>query len=317
MLCPVASAASDLDHFPSGEPFRQICAEHTAVIPDESYLALRNDDERFRNIARLQQKDQMYEALRRTKEELEKEVTARFQAEQRLRVSEESLRDLSNNLLRTQDEERRRLGRELHDSVGQYLAAMKMSLNLLKFDVESKVEGSDRQVDECVQLVEECIKEIRTISYLLYPPMLEERGLRTAIEWYLQGFEERSKIKVTLEIPSDLGRLSRDVELCVFRVLQESLTNVHRHSGSPVARIRVSVESGTVRVEIKDEGTGIQPGALNHTQHVIEMLGVGLRGMNERVRQLGGKLELNSTEKGTSVSAKVPFPADSPADNFS
>jgi signal transduction histidine kinase len=288
------------------EPFQQICAEHAAVIPDESYTRLGNEDERLRNIARLQQRDQMYEALRRTKELMEKEVAARFQAEQKLRNSEESLRALSNNLLRTQDEERRRLGRELHDSVGQYLVAMKMSLNLLKFDVGSNVASAHRQVGECVQLVEDAMKEVRTISYLLYPPMLEEMGLRTAIEWFLQGFEERSKIKVTLEIPSSLGRLPRDIELCVFRVLQEGLTNVHRHSGSRTAHIHLSSTGDTVRVEIRDEGKGLYPDALREAQDTVGILGVGLRGMHERVCQLGGKLQLRSTDKGTTVTATLP-----------
>ena len=292
------------------QPFRQICAEHTAVIPDESYTALPSEDERLRDIARLQQRDQMYETLRRTKEQLEKEVAARFQAEQKLRNSEESLRDLSNNLLRSQDEERRRLGRELHDSVGQYLAAMKMSLNLLRFDV-GNVAGADRQIQECVQLAEEAMKEIRTISYLLYPPMLEEMGLRTAIEWFLQGFEERSRIKVTLEVFPNLGRLPRDIELCVFRVLQESLTNVHRHSGSATAQVHLSMQDGTVRVEIRDQGKGIDPESMNTAQDTVGMLGVGLRGMNERVCQLGGKLILCSNDNGTTVTATLPYVVDS------
>jgi len=293
------------------DPFQQICAEHTTVIPDESYTALPSDDQRLRDIARLQQRDQMYDTLRRTKEQLEKEVAARFQAEQKLRNSEESLRDLSNNLLRSQDEERRRLGRELHDSVGQYLVAMKMSLNLLKFDVASNRAGADRQIEECIQLAEETMKEIRTISYLLYPPMLEEMGLRTAVEWFLQGFEERGKIKVTLEVLSNLGRLPRDIELCVFRVLQESLTNVHRHSGSPTAQVHLSTQDGTVRVEIKDQGKGIDPESMKNAQDTVGMLGVGLRGMNERVCQLGGKLILCSNDKGTTVTATLPYAVDS------
>ena len=292
------------------EPFRQICAEHTAVVPDESYTRLPSEDQRLRDIARLQQRDQMYEALRRTKEQLEKEVAARFQAEQKLRRSEESLRALSTSLLRTQDEERRRLGRELHDSVGQYLAAMKMSLNLAKFDLPSNAAGADRQIEECGQLVEDAMKEIRTISYLLYPPMLEEMGLRTAIEWFLQGFEDRSKIKVTLEIPPDFGRVSREIELCIFRVLQESLTNVHRHSGSPSAHVRLSVQDGQVRVDIEDKGKGIHPDALKEAQGTVGMLGVGLRGMNERVCQLGGRLDFCSTDNGTTLTATLPFAAE-------
>ena len=289
------------------EPFRQICAEHTAVVPDESYTRLPSEDERLRDIARLQQRDQMYEALRQTKEQLEKEVTARLQVEQKLRRSEESLRELSNSLLRTQDEERRRLGRELHDSVGQCLAAVKMSLNLAKLDLSSNASGADRQLGECGQLVEDAMKEIRTISYLLYPPMLEEMGLRTAIEWFLQGFEDRSKIKVTLEIRPDFGRFPREIELCIFRVLQEGLTNVHRHSNSSSAHVRLSVQHGQVQVNIEDKGKGIHPDALKEAQGTVGMLGVGLRGMNERVCQLGGRLELCSTDNGTTLTATLPF----------
>jgi signal transduction histidine kinase len=302
--CAYAMKGFDLEEH--SEPFRQICAEHTAVIPDESYTKLASEDQRLRDIARLQQRDQMYGALRRTKDQLEKEVAARFQAEQRLRQSEESLRALSNNLLRTQDEERRRLGRELHDSVGQYLAAMKMSLNLAKFHLLANAANADQQLGECSQLVEEAMKEIRTISYLLYPPMLEEMGLRTAVEWFLQGFEERSGIKVTLELPADLGRLPREIELCVFRVLQEGLTNVHRHSGSPTAHIHVSVHEGLVRVDIEDQGKGIHPEVLSRAQGTTGMLGVGLRGMSERVFQLGGRLDFCSTDKGTTLTATLP-----------
>ena len=285
--------------------FQKICAEHTAVIPDESYTALASEDERFRNIAHLQQREQVYEALRRTKEQLESEVAARMHAEQRLRLSEESLRSLSGDLLRTQDEERR-LGRQLHDSVGQYLAAIKMSLDLLKFDVQGQVPGSDQQIAECMGMADKAIAEIRTISYLLYPPMLEEMGLRTAIEWYLHSFAERSKLIVTLNVSSELRRLPRDIELCVFRILQEALANVHRHSGSATAQIQLGNEYGMIRLEIRDQGCGIHPLMMKCAQETVGMLGVGLRGMDERVRQLGGKLELSTSEKGTTVTATIP-----------
>ena len=288
------------------EPFLKICAEHSDVIPTDSYTTLTGNEERLRNIARLQQKEQVYEELRRTKNRLEKEITERMEAERKLRDSEASLRQLSGRLLRMQDEERRHLGRELHDSVGQYLAVVKMGLDQLNSDGEVNGNAAGRQVVDCLHLVEKSIREVRTMSYLLYPPMLEEMGLQTAIPWYLEGFAKRSGIQTTLEITDTFGRLPRDVELAIFRVLQESLTNVHRHSGSSTAHIRVLTENEMVRVEIKDRGKGIPPALLESTRDALGTLGVGLRGMSERMRQLGGTLELFSTDTGTTVCASVP-----------
>ncbi len=248
---------------------------------------------------------QAHEALRKSNEELRKEIAERIAAERKLQHSEQSLRELSGQLLRMQDEERRHLGRELHDSVGQYLAVVKMGLDSLKSDAGPNGKEADQQLMECAHLVDQAIKEVRTISYLLYPPMLEEMGLQTAIPWYLEGFAKRSGVQTTLEIPLNFGRLPRDVELAIFRVLQESLTNVHRHSGSPTAQVRLLLQDGAICLEVKDQGKGIPAGILEFTQGVLGTLGVGLRGMNERMRQLGGKLELSSTEEGTTVRATV------------
>ncbi len=137
--------------------------------------------------------------------------------------------------MRSQDEERKRIGRELHDSVGQYLAVLKMNLDSIRSSGMADRQTVAQQVGRCSDLAEQCIKEVRTISYLLYPPMLEEMGLRSAMLWYLDGFGQRSGIETRVDIPTDMPRLPRDVELVVFRVLQESLTNVHRHSGSPIS----------------------------------------------------------------------------------
>src|SRR5260221_4488566 len=173
------------------------------------------------------------------------------ESQRKLRDSEPSLRQLCLHLLRTQDEERRRIGRDVHDSLGEYLAALKMKLDSL-----NSLNGLDdtgrakRELAECANLAEESIKEVRTISYLLYPPMLEEMGLRSAIAWYLDGFTKRSDIKTTFDVPVHFGRFARDVEMAVFRVLQESLTNVHRHSGSPTADVRLSAKRGVVVLEI-------------------------------------------------------------------
>jgi PAS domain S-box-containing protein len=241
----------------------------------------------------------------KTEQALQKEVVERKEAEERLHDSERSLRDLSIHLLRSQDEERRRIGRDLHDSLGQYLAVLKMKLDLL---ASGGVEGDAAQeLLQCVSLAEDSIKEVRTLSHLLYPPMLEETGLTAAIPWFLDGFSSRSGIKTTFEVDPDFGRLPREVELAMFRVLQESLTNVHRHSGSQTAHVRLLSKDGTSILEVADEGRGVPPGILTEAgQDWTRALGVGLRGMNERMRQLGGTLHLSSSERGTTVSASVP-----------
>jgi PAS domain S-box-containing protein len=239
---------------------------------------------------------------------LQREIAEKQQAEMRLRESEKSLRDLSLHLLRTQDEERRRIGRDLHDSLGQSLAVLKMKLDSLVSVVGKRTddEAAD-DVAQCIRLTEDSIKELRTISYLLYPPMLEEMGLKSAIPWYLDGFSARSGIKTTLEVASDFTRLPRDAELALFRVFQESLTNVHRHSGSPTAEVRLFSKDGMGVLEVRDRGKGLPPGLLEQSsQDWMGQLGVGLRGMNERMRQLGGTLELTSTKEGTIVRAMVP-----------
>jgi PAS domain S-box-containing protein len=239
------------------------------------------------------------EALRETNQELREEIARRTEAEGKLQESERSLRKLSGHLLRMQDEERRRLGRELHDSVGQYLAALKMGLHAMDDD-------SNPQLQECIQMADQSMKEVRTISYLLYPPMLEEVGLRSAIPWYIDGFSKRSGIEVICNIDPSIGRLSRDAELAIFRVLQESLTNVHRHSESPTAGVRLALEDGKVYLEVTDQGKGIPPSALEPGSDSSNTMGVGLRGMLERMHQLGGSIELSSTERGTTVRASMP-----------
>jgi len=253
---------------------------------------------------------QTLESLRSAYRLVENEVIERRKAEQQLHESEKSLRKLSLHLLRTQDEERRRIGRDLHDSLGQYLVMLKINLDSLQLSVSGKRENGeaeDSKVAECVRLTEEAIKEVRTVSYLLYPPMLEELGLGSAIPWYLEGFTKRSQIATTLDIPDDFARMSRDVELALFRVLQESLTNVHRHSESPTAHIRLSRSNDKVSLEIEDEGKGLPPALLQKDGSTLPVEhGVGLRGMRERLLQLGGELELVAGRKGAMVRAVVP-----------
>jgi PAS domain S-box-containing protein len=420
------------------EPFLKMCGEHSSVIPSESYLVLRNEEERLRSVAKLQQRAQVLEkelALReshapfrllveavqdyaifilnpegnvstwnigaerikgykaddivgrhfscfypeedvrngkparelvaatkegrfedegwrvrkdgsrfwanviitaikddsakllgfakitrdvtermQTQKVLESEVAERRDAERRFQSSEKSLRQLSLHLLRTQDEERRRIGRDLHDSLGQYLAVLKMKLDSVASLIGQKQDEMAREFGQCIRLMEDSIREVRTVSYLLYPPMLEEMGLKSAIPWYLDGFSTRSGVKTTFEVQTEFGRLPRESELALFRVLQEGLTNVHRHSGSPTAHVRLLLRDGMAILEIEDNGKGIRPELLaEFCQEWMGGLGIGVRGMNERMRQLGGRLELASNEGGTTVTAKVPAEKSSSA----
>jgi PAS domain S-box-containing protein len=247
------------------------------------------------------------DALHRSAQQLHEEIKYRIEAERSARQAEASVRDISQRLLRLQDEERRRLGRELHDSVGQLLVGTKMALKAL-----AKEEGRrtwDQRVAECESILEQAIREVRTTSFLLYPPMLEELGLRTAVESYLEGFRQRSGIQIDFQAAQEFGRLPAETELALFRVLQESLTNVHRHSGSPTAQIRLSVEDQTVVLEVQDQGKRAPTEALKFGSDFLGVPGVGLRGMNERLKQVGGKLEVFSKETGTLVRATVPLRA--------
>ena len=245
------------------------------------------------------------DALRLSMEQLETENKFRMEAERSAREAEASVRELSQRLLQLQDEERRRLGRDLHDSVGQLLVGAKMALGALASEAGRR--DWDQQIAEYEALLDLAMREVRTMAYLLYPPMLEEMGLRTAVESYLEGFGQRSRIQIDFQIAKDFNRLPRETELALFRVLQESLTNVHRHSGSPTAQIRLRIENGAAVLEVEDQGKGAPAAAVELNSDSLRELGVGLRGMKERVRQLGGKLELFSSEQGTTVKATVPL----------
>lgn len=256
----------------------------------------------------LTEKKRAHQDLERANAHLEKEVGERRKAEKKLQRSEESLRKLSVHLLRSQDEERKRIGRDLHDSLGQCLAMLKINLDSLQLSLPPREAQALAKVAQCVQLSEEAIREVRTIAYVLYPPMLEEMGLNSAIPWYLEGFASRSHIKMSFEVAPDLERLPRPVELALFRVLQESLTNVHRHSESATAQVRLFENGGSVVLEIEDEGKGFPPAMLdvNNNDDLPSAFGVGLRGMNERMRELGGSLELKPAKHGAMVRAVVP-----------
>ena len=229
------------------------------------------------------------------------ELDAREQAERTVRDSEKSLRSLTGRLLQLQDEERRRFSRELHDSLGQYLAAVKMNL-----DMFSNSQPGNRLLSEAIHLLDQSIAETRTISHLLHPPLLDEAGFSSAAKWYLDGFAQRSGIAVKADLPNDLGRLPKPVELGLFRVLQESLTNIHRHSGSSRAEIALKLFPGKVMLEIRDFGHGIPPERLKSFEARGANFGVGLAGMRERLRELGGRLEIRSGH-GTIISVTMPL----------
>ena len=222
----------------------------------------------------------------------------------KLDTTNQNLRELSARLLQLQDDERRRIARELHDSVGQTLAALGMNLAAVVTDIERLTQTANT-VKDSAALVQELSKEVRTISHLLHPPLLDEAGLASAIRWYIEGFAQRSKIKIDLEFPADFGRLSRESETAIFRTVQECLTNIHRHSESPTARIRIALSDSHVRVEVEDRGKGI-PAEKQFEMASTGTPGVGIRGMRERLRQLGGSLEINSSGKGTLVVAQLP-----------
>ena len=251
------------------------------------------------------------EALRSANEELEKKVTERTSALEAevsdRKRAEISLRELTGRLLRTQDEERRRIARDLHDHAGQTLTAL--AINLSALHDAAKEKDQDPTIvafaSESQQLSDDLSKEIRTLSYLLHPPLLDEAGLASALRWYVSGFSERSKIQVDLDLPADLGRLPNELELVIFRVVQESLTNVHRHSGSPSAKIYLTRSEKAVQFEISDQGKGISSEGQHPTS--APRMGVGVRGMEERVRQFGGTLQITSGSDGTRVSVMLPL----------
>ena len=241
--------------------------------------------------------------LRSEQGELERRVQERTAD---LDTANSNLRELSARLLQLQDDERRRIARELHDSVGQTLAALAMNLAAVRLDVERLTKTAHALTDS-ENLVRDMSSEVRTISHLLHPPLLDEAGLSSALRWYVEGFAVRSKIKVELYLPEDFRRLPRESETAIFRVVQECLTNIHRHSESPIARIRLRQRDHEVLVEIADKGKGIPAEKQEHLASTGAP-GVGIRGMRERLRQLGGTLEINSNGSGTVVVVHLPIP---------
>lgn len=247
-------------------------------------------------------------ALRREAGELEENVRLRTRE---LDSTNKSLRELTARLLNLQDEERRRIARELHDNAGQALAALAINLNAVANDLGRLVE-TIHTVKDSASLVKQMSDDIRTTSYLLHPPLLDEMGLLSALEWYVQGFAERSKIPVEFDCAQKLGRFSREVEIATFRVVQECLTNIHRHSGSPSAAVRITLSDGHLQVEVSDKGKGI-PRDKREQMESGGTVGVGIRGMRERIRQLGGSLKVTSGGVGTGTRVAAQLPALEPS----
>ena len=257
--------------------------------------------------------------VRREAADVERRLRAEAECEVRVRTREleernaevlrqsEQLRELSWHLWRMQDEERRHIARELHDSAGQTLAVLGMNLSSLVRAAREKVSEISQPAEEIRDLVEQLTKEIRTTSYLLHPPLLDENGLPAALSWYVRGLTERSDIDVAFSISDEFGRLPCDMELVVFRVVQECLTNIHRHSGSKRATIRIVREEERVWVEVRDQGKGIAPERLAEIQS--RGSGVGIRGMRERLRQFAGEMILQSNSSGTTILVTIPLKA--------
>jgi PAS domain S-box-containing protein len=298
------------------DPNAKFALEHRLVSPQgqERWIDIRGDVERdtvgkpvmFRGVVLdITDRKRAEEMLAESRAVLETRIQARthelFQEVLERRKAETDLRDLSARLLTLRDSEQRRIARDLHDSVGQYMAAALMSLNAI--DRRAELSEAGRAVlGEAIDTVQEASKEVRVVSYLLHPPLLDELGLASAIHFYVEGFSQRSGIETKFEVAKDFGRLPLDEETALFRVCQESLTNIHRHSGSKVAVIRLARTAERVELEIEDHGSGM-PGAV--------VMGVGLRGLRERIAQFAGSMKIESNGKGTTVRVELPVRVES------
>jgi signal transduction histidine kinase len=225
------------------------------------------------------------------------------------------LQSLSQRLLRVQDEERRRVARDLHDSTGQTLTALKICVDLL----QRKLGKDKRTYDEVsgiARLVDEALQEIRTTSYLLHPPMLDEAGFTSAAQWYIKGFSQRSGMKVRMDFSPEVARMPETIEIALFRVLQESLTNVHRHSGTSEVDVRFRRDTQAAMLEVRDYGRGMPKEWLGRLGPPAQDSGVGLAGMRERLNELRGGLEIEGAEPGMRLRAVVPLVAEPPQVTF-
>ena len=256
----------------------------------------------------LEKSQRAEEELQKAHDELEQKVKERTAA---LEAANAGLGELSSRLQQIRDEERRQIARELHDSVGQLLTALSINIAVVQSQVSHMDPSAVRAMSENASLIDQLSRETRTISHLLHPPLLDVAGLASAVRWYVDGFSERSKIKIDVDIPEEFRRLSDETEIAIFRMVQECLTNIHRHSGATAACVRFRAENSRVLVEVQDNGNGI---TLDKQLELSSpgRSGVGFRGMRERFRQLGGTLEIRSEGSGTMVTATLPLVDSNP-----
>jgi PAS domain S-box-containing protein len=222
------------------------------------------------------------------------------------RKSERTLAQLSGRLLQLQDEERRRIARDLHDATGQHLGALRIHLSTVLPSVAGLEPRARQAFEQSIELTETCIREMRTLSYLLHPPLLDELGLESALRAYSEGYSERTGIRLDVSLPAQMPRLPQAVEIALFRIVQEGLSNIHRHSESQTALIRLKRSRDSVELEIVDHGRGLPPGTLEFGIASASRIGVGIAGMHERARQLGGRLTIASRETGTTLRVVLP-----------
>jgi PAS domain S-box-containing protein len=240
------------------------------------------------------------------------DISARKIAESRLRESIDHLRTLTGRLMRAQDDERRRIAQMLHETTAQELAALKMHLARLARTAVPLPAADRAALTQGIELAEQSMTGIRTLSYLLHPPFLDEAGLLSALRWYVEGFAERSGITVDLDLPSTFERLPQDVETTLFRVVQEALINIHHHAESQTASIHLRLDGQRLTLEIEDRGRGMPSELVAQLATGGSAMGVGVAGMHERLQQLGGTLDIESTDRGTTVRARIPLPPNAP-----
>jgi len=299
-----------------GKPFREIInylwADESEHVCDFAIHPIRDSQEKIiflhptgTDITDLKQTEENYRTLAASLEGQVRERTSELQQRNtEVLTQSQLLQSLSQRLMEIQDEERRKLARELHDGAGQILAALGMNMQTMVVDAQTIAPQLARDAEENFALIQEISQEIRTMSYLLHPPLLDEVGLSAALNWYIKGLVDRGGLDISLRIPEDFARFPAELELVLFRLVQECLTNVYRHSGSKTAFVSLSVESNGVHLEIRDEGRGISPDTMIGIE--TQGSGVGMQGMRERVRHLDGDMQIQSNDSGTSV--KFTFP---------
>lgn len=295
---------SGFAHGEDGEAFLQVCAEHTGVIPTETYTNLAGEQERMLRVATLQQRAESLEteiaARKKAQAELEK---SHAKLEQTVEKRTAALREMWMRVIHAQDDERRRVSRDLHDNVGQSLAAAKMSVAHLRHRTEGRTPEAFEQLDGILAVI---LQEMRTLADLLHPPILDAVGLVLAVRWYAEEFTKRSGIRVNVEAPADGARLPLPQETALFRILQESLTNVHRHAKSDSVDIRLELNGTEAVMEVRDYGQGIAPELAGSFHSNGAGTGMGFTGMRERVRELGGRLQMERANPGTRLRASIP-----------